>query len=1062
MIQTFDNRSKKIGDDLKLTIKPNSELFISGNSFSIYGFEALKKEFKKIKSLKFIFTTNFVKNENDKRQRRKFSINSLKSLSGTQFEIDLKNKLNHSFLAKEAKKFLEKKATFKAPLQNHSITPMFIIKNDELVVYLNISEFSMAGFGYKKDNSLLNPITKFSDQNSCNTFLTQFQQVWNDANSLEDITKKVLEYIGTLYKENSPKFIYYLILYHLFDEFLEDLNEDELANEKTGFKNSVIWNKLYDFQKDAVLGLINRLEKYNGAILADSVGLGKTFSALAVIKYYQERNRSILVLTPKKLGLNWSTYTANYKDNPLIKDRFNYDVLYHTDLLRDRGYSNGIDLSRINWSNYDLIVIDESHNFRNNDARKDKKTRYKTLLDEIIKKGVKTKILMLSATPVNNRFNDLKNQIALIYEGKTDIVDEKLGISKSIDVILKDTQKVFNDWLKLPKEKKTSKELLNKLSKNFDFFKLLDNITIARSRKHIRNYYDMSQIGYFPKRLKPISKYTPLTSLSNFMGIEEIYNQLSKFTLALYSPFEYIMPGKKRYYEELYDTKIDENVYLKQSNREDSLKILMRVNFLKRLESSVYAFRLTLSRYIQSIENILSKIDKLQNIELSVEDEEFDENLVVGKKIQINLKDMDIYSWREDLKYDLNIAKKLLSEFEKITPKSDEKLNELKRVIKQKLNYPINPNNKKILIFSAFADTADYLYKSLKEFNKTLALNSAKIVGSDSNETTLNISKDFNNLLMHFSPKSKETDVENEIDILIATDCISEGQNLQDCDYLINYDIHWNPVRIIQRFGRIDRIGSKNSQIQMVNFWPELSLDEYINLKSRVEGRMHLVDVTATGEDNVLTNKSSDLEFRKEQLKKLQSEVVDLENIDSTISITDLGLNDFRIDLISFLKESGDLEDTSTGLHTVVLEDKAKNLKEGVIFVLKNINKNLQLNKQNQLHPFYLVYVTKDEVVYSYKDAKNILDLIRSFSKNQDKPIKKAYESFNKATHDGKDMSFYSTLLNKAINSILETNEESMIDSLFSSGGTVINKDEIKGLEDFELIAFIVIKAKDV
>jgi len=1055
MTELFDNKINKVGDDLKKVIKENSSLQVCAQNFSIYGYESLKKELKNIKSLKFIFTTTFFQKE--KKEQRRFEI--LKSLSATEFEINLKNKLKHSYIAKEAKKWLKNKAVFKALRDNFAITPMFIVQNDTLNVYLNISEFSTAGFGYKKDNSILSPITKLTDQPTCKVFLDQFNTVWNNDEVLKDITDDILEYIGTLYKENSPEFIYYFILYHIFNEYLEDLNEDELANEKTGFKNSVIWNKLYDFQKDAVLGIINRLEKFNGAILADSVGLGKTFTALAVIKYYQERNRTILVLTPKKLGLNWSIYKANYKDNPLIKDRLNYDVLYHTDLLRKRGYSNGIDLSRINWSNYDLIVIDESHNFRNNNARKDRKTRYETLLEEVIKKGVKTKVLMLSATPVNNRFNDLKNQIALAYEGKTDIVDEKLGVKKSIDTILAQAQKTFNEWMRLPDEKKTAKELLKKLSLNFDFFKLLDNVTIARSRKHIRNYYDMSKIGKFPKRLKPISKSPSLTDIPNFMKIEDIYKDLTKLTMSLYAPFDYILPNRRKYYEELYDTKIKDNVYLRQSNRENSLKILMRVNLLKRLESSVHSFRLTLNRFITQIENTISKIENFQNIELSVDLEEDD--FIIGDKIKIDLKDVNIYEWLDDLKFDLSIAKNIYNEFIKITPDKDLKLITLKEVISNKIANPLNPNNKKILIFSAFADTADYLYKNLKDFNKSLGVESAKIVGSNSNETTLDIYKDFNEILAHFSPRSKEVKVDKEIDVLVATDCISEGQNLQDCDFLVNYDIHWNPVRIIQRFGRIDRIGSQNAQIQMLNFWPQLSLDEYINLKSRVEGKMHIVDATATGEDNVLTNESSDLVFRKKQLQKLQTEVIDLEDVDSTISITDLGLNDFKMDLLNFIKTSS-IEDSSTGLHTVILADKNRGLEEGVIFVLKNINNQINIDKTNQLHPFYLVYVTENEVKFSYKDSKTILDLIRSFSKNQTTPIKEAYEAFNEFSDDGKDMSFYSNLLNKAINSILETKEESMIDSLFSDDGTIVQKDEIKGIDDFELIAFIIIKDKNV
>ena len=1070
MIESFDNKIAKVGDDLKKHL-PNASLSVCASVFSIYGFEALKKELKKIKDLRFIFTNSaFIEEGQNRKARRIFVINNVKkSISGTEFEINLKNKLTHSFVAKECKKWIEKKVTFKALKGNYAVDTMMLLDNeDEKAVYLGIDEFSSAGFGYKKDNSLLKQITKIKEPGFFNERLNKFNQVWDNHDALEEITEKVIEYIGTLYKENSPEFIYYLILYHIFNEFLEDLNEDVLANEKTGFKDSEIWKKLFDFQKDAVLGIINKLEKFNGCILADSVGLGKTFTALGVIKYYQERNKSILVLCPKKLGDNWNTFLNNYQDNPFVKDRFNYDVLFHTDLLRESGYSNGIDLSRINWSNYDLIVIDESHNFRNNNPRKDRQTRYQKLLDDVIKKGVKTKVLMLSATPVNNRFNDLKNQLALAYEGKTHIVDERLGTKKSIDTILRNAQAVFNEWMKLPEEQRTSKELLRRLSMHFDFFKLLDAVTIARSRKHIERYYDMTQIGKFPKRLKPKSLRPSITDLDNFMTIKELYERLSMLNMSLYSPFDYILPSRRREYEEQYDNKISDNVYLRQKNRERNLKILMKVNLLKRLESSVYSFRLTLQRFIKQIESVLEKIEKFESLgskeeEVEIDFEEFDdEDLFIGDKVKIKLEDLNIIGWSQDLKEDLFVAKKIYEEMQKVTPEHDKKLQELKNLIKHKLENPINKDNRKILIFTAFADTADYLYENLKEYNLNLGLHTAKIVGSNQNETTLKIIKQFNTILTHFSPRAKEAKVEEEIDILIATDCISEGQNLQDCDFLVNYDIHWNPVRIIQRFGRIDRIGSPNEQIQMVNFWPQLSLDEYINLKARVEAKMHMVDATATGEDNPLTNESSDLAFRKKQLEKLQNEVVDLEDMDSTISITDLGLNDFRMDLVEYLKQKGSLEDTSTGLHTVVLENKEKGLEQGVIFVLKNINYTVNIDNSNQLHPFYLIYIKdNNEILHTHLDAKKILDLIRSISRGKDKPIKEAYQNFNKEIKDGEHMEKYSNLLNRAIESILNIKEETAIDSLFSKGGTILDKNEIKGLEDFELIAFVIIIGKN-
>ena len=1086
MIKTFDNKINIVGDDLKSTISKSSKIAVASSLFSIYGFESLKKELSKIENLRFIFTDpTFIKTDNENKKSKYFTINQAnieKSISGTSFEINLKNELKGKTIAKECRAWCEQKVQFKSNRGNNSIQSMLIVDNEEdKSTYLGMNEFSSAGFGYKKDDSALRLINKIEDDNTTKEFLKNFDSVWNDENILKDITPEVIAYIDNLYKENSPEFIYYLILYHIFDEFLEDLSEDELANEKTGFRDSVIWNKLYDFQKDAVLTLINKLERYNGCILADSVGLGKTFTALGVIKYYQERNKSILVLCPKKLGDNWKTFLHNYEDNPLLLDRLNYDVLYHTDILREKGFSNGVDLSRINWSNYDLIVIDESHNFRNNDARKEKTTRYQKLLNTI-KTGVKTKLLMLSATPVNNRFKDLKNQLALAYEGQTNIKNEKLNVSNSIDAILRKAQLTFNNWSKLPSEERNTKKLLDELNQNFDFFKLLDSVTIARSRKHIEKYYDMEKIGKFPTRLEPQTLRCDITTLENVMKIDEIYKKLSTFNMGVYTPFNYILESKEGFYSKLYDDKTNNNATLKQKNRENNLKILMRVNFLKRLESSVDSFRITLDNFASNIKNILEKIEEFENgFENSIDDENsieiedmeneqwLDDEFSIGKKVKINLCDMNTTGWKQDLEEDLQTALYLLADMKKVDFKNDTKLNILKSKIIEKIENPINNNyhntqenkaNKKIIIFTAFADTANYLYEQLKDFNLSLNLQTAKITGSGANKSTLNIHNEFNNILCHFSPLSKNKKLkEKELDILIATDCISEGQNLQDCDTLINYDIHWNPVRIIQRFGRVDRIGSKNEFIQLINFWPQISLDEYINLKTRVETRMFMVDTTATGEDNVLTNKSSQMDFRKQQLQKLQNEVVDIEDMDSSISITDLGLNDFRMDLINFLQTKGDIKDVSCGMHTVCKKDISKNIEEGVIFVLKNINSDVNIDNINQLHPFYLVYISQDgEVKLNHLNVKNILDTLRVLCKGNDEPIRDVYTLFNEQTKDGKDMSTYSNLLNNTISSIIETQEQSDIESLFSESGTSFLENELNGLEDFELIAFVVVK----
>ncbi|MCA9382407.1 DEAD/DEAH box helicase family protein [Candidatus Dojkabacteria bacterium] len=1084
MIKTFNNKTEKVGDDLKQTIHRNSKLSIAASIFSIYGYESLKSELKNIDSLRFIFTDpTFVEVDKNSRENKLFEISSStrkKAISGSNFEINLKNELNGRAIAKECKQWIEQKVRFKTNNGNGSIQPhVSVINEDEQSAYIGIDEFSSAGLGYEKDNSILRSVIKLEDAPSTQKFLQDFDTVWNDEDALKDVTEEVLQYIANLYKENSPEFIYYLTLYNIFDEFLEDITEDELANEKTGFKNSVIWNKLYDFQKDAVLGIINKLERHNGCILADSVGLGKTFSALGVIKYYQERIKSILALCPKKLGDNWQTFLNNYEDNPLIRDRFNYDVLYHTDLSRKDGFSNSIDLSRVNWGNYDLVVIDESHNFRNNDPRKNRETRYQRLLNEVMRQGVKTKVLMLSATPVNNRFKDLKNQIALAYEGQTGTADEKMNTTKSVETILKNAQTTFNEWNKLPVDQRTAQELMQRLNNNFDLFKLLDSITIARSRRHIEKYYNTDQIGKFPTRLKPITHRSKITELPDFMDIEQIYEDLSRLNLSVYAPFNYILDSRKDFYSELYDTDLENEVSFKQSYREESLKKLMRVNLLKRLESSVDSFRITLRKFLTNVEVIIGSIENFELTGQEVEtqtyeindpdfdassDDWLDEEFSIGDKVKINLADMNTSGWKEDLLNDYEIAKNLLQEMDKITPEHDRKLQDLKEFILNKVENQINEGNKKVLIFTAFADTAHYLYEHISTFAKDhLDLETAKIVGSDQNACTLDIRTQFNNLLINFSPRSKERSAQHlgqrEIDILIATDCIAEGQNLQDCDTLVNYDIHWNPVRIIQRFGRIDRIGSTNEVIQLVNFWPQLSLDDYINLKNRVESRMFMVDVTATGEDNVLTNESSDLLFRKKQLERLQDEVVAIEDMDSGISITDLGLNDFRMDLVNYIKEHGDMHSYPNGMHTVCKKDPNKGITEGVIFVLKNINKTVNIDNTNQLHPFYLVYIGEDgQILSNHLSVKSTLDILRSIAKGNTEPIQEVYELFNEETDDGKRMVRYSQLLDKAIESVISVKNESEVDSLFTSGGTTALINTIQGLEDFELITFIVVK----
>jgi len=937
-----------------------------------------------------------------------------------------------------------------------------------------INGFTTVDIGCERGNNTYNMVNcmeaPFATQ-----YMQLFDSLWNDKTKMQDVTDVVLDNISHAYNENSPEFIYFMTLYHVFSEFLEDISEDVLPNEATGFKQSKIWSMLYDFQRDAVLAIINKLEKFNGCILADSVGLGKTFTALAVIKYYENRNKTVLVLCPKRLSENWNTFKDNYVNNPIATDRLNYDVLFHTDLSRKGGMSNGLDLDRLNWGNYDLVVIDESHNFRNGEGgvgthKRDGENRYQILMRKIIRSGVKTKVLMLSATPVNNRFLDLRNQLALAYEGNPEILEKELNTKKSIDEIFRQAQRAFNEWSDLEPEKRTTDALLRML--DFDFFELLDSVTIARSRKHIEKYYNTAAIGKFPERLKPISLRPNLTDLNSAINYNEIFEQLGLLSLCVYTPSSYILPSKLAKYIDL-----EKVANMSMRGREFGIRRLMSINLLKRLESSVYSFRLTLGRILGIINSTIAIIDNFVaggggEIEMrDVSDNDFDaedENTDfthIGKKIKIDIADMDYVSWRSELAKDAENLELLLLMMNDITPEHDSKLQALFHLLDDKIAHPINPGNRKVIIFSAFADTANYLYDQVSARMKSRhGLDTAVITGSADGKTTIRgLKATLNNVLTCFSPVSKSKDVlmpDNpaEIDILIATDCISEGQNLQDCDYLVNYDIHWNPVRIIQRFGRIDRIGSRNDVIQLVNFWPDMTLDDYINLKSRVETRMKISVMTSTGDDDLINaEEKGDLEYRKAQLKRLQEEVVDIEDMSTGISIMDLGLNEFRLDLLDYMKTHGSLESKPKGLHAVV--PATEECPEGVIFVLKNVNNGVNINNQNRIHPFYMLYIGTDgEIVCDYLNPKKLLDSIRLLCRGQDKPVPVLCNAFNAETDDGRNMAEMSELLSLAIDSIIETKDESDVDSFLKGNQMSFLSGSINGLDDFELICFLVVK----
>nr|WP_314785298.1 helicase-related protein [Olsenella uli] len=1070
----FDNRARIVKDDLVARIGHGDRLSVAASVFSMYAYRELAEQLEGLDEFRFIFTSDAFTATRPKREKREFYIPRLsreQGLFGTQFEIKLRNELTQKAVATECADWIRRKARFKSfdePGHMDSFLEVSQLSDD--IAYLPFDEFTTVKLGTERGDTGFS-ITMRLDANQSRECLRNFDEAW-DSGQLQDVTDAVIDSITAMYAENAPELVYYAALYRIFNEFLDDISDDVLPNEGTGFRESAIWGKLYDFQRDAALAIINKLETYDGCILADSVGLGKTFTTLAVIKYYESRNRNVLVLCPKKLKDNWLTYNQNVVNNPIAADRLRYDVLYHTDLSRDRGMSEtGIPLDRINWGAYDLVVIDESHNFRNgaDSASKndDRENRYQRLLSRVIRGGVKTKILMLSATPVNNRFRDLRNQLALAYADDASKWEGRLKIDNDIETVFRNAQVVFTRWSKLPPDQRTTEALTRML--DFEFFEVLDQVTVARSRKHIQRHYDMAALGPFPRRNKPISRRPHLSTLPKAISYHEIYDELENLSLAVYMPSQYLHQSKASKYAG------ESGGNLTMVGRETGVRKLMNTNLLKRLESSVWSFRMTLERILEYMDDTLDVMDDYKancatrrvvvedtsrRFDFDLDDEEM--FFEVGGKTKIDLEDMDWMSWEHDVATDVETIKLLLSMIKDIDPAHDAKLLELREEIRQKVEHPINAGNRKIMVFTAFADTAEYLYEHLGAFARSeLGLETAVVTGTNPGRCTIKaVPNDMSSILACFSPVSKERDIvakeleRYDIDILIATDCISEGQNLQDCDYLINYDIHWNPVRIVQRFGRIDRIGSKNDVIQLVNYWPDVELDEYIKLKARVEERMRITVMTSTGDDDYINEEEKgDLEYRERQLRQMQEEVVDLEDASGGVSITDLGLNDFRMDLLGYYKDNPEVDRLPSGIHAVVAGEEP-----GVIFVLRNVNPGVNIQGRNHLHPYYLVYVKDDGgVLHGHLSPKDTLDAMRLLCRGKVEPDKALCKAFNRETKNGRDMRRQAKLLRDAVGSIIDAKAESDIDSFFGGGTTSFLENDVEGLDDFELVCFLAV-----
>lgn len=1058
--------SDRVIDLIRPHLKPGCQLGCVSPTLSLYAFAELRQTLAVLERVQLILPPDD---------------DSLHLLGGDG-DRAVRNCLQTRWLANQCAKWISAKVELRRA-QGPVPQGATVIRSSESIVeqvVMGSLAFSTDGLGLTPGNPL-SLIQASESMTEATQFAQWFDQHWSalrgqvaDDGTSSDTLIQRLQDIGS---HRDPFTLYTLILHYLFRDSDDDMDEERIVKSATGIRNTVVWKKLFKFQRDGVVGAIDKLNRFGGCIIADSVGLGKTFEALAIIKYHELRNDRVLVLAPKRLRDNWTLYKANDKRNILAADRFNYDVLNHTDLSRDQGQSGDIDLAHVNWGNYDLVVIDESHNFRNKATHKGKESRYDRLMRRIIKEGVKTRVLMLSATPVNNRLADLRNQIAFVTEGDDTALLEH-GIS-SIEATTRKAQTQFNRWLAMAEAEKTPARLVEMLG--FDYFTLLDHLTIARSRRHIEKYYGTSETGRFPDRLAPINIKADVDLAGEFRAIKDINQEIRRLTLASYAPLRYVLRHKQAAYDAKYSTQIrGGESFFRQVDREESLIHLLRVNVLKRMESAVSSFRLTLERQLRDVERTLERIDahadELEEIDIAdvdIDDPSF-EALLVGRKVKVLLGDVDLISWRQDLLEDRNRLATLLSAAKLVVPARDAKLAALREMIEDKCRNPINPGNHKIIVFTAFSDTAQYLYAQLADWARhQLGVHSAVITGSAGIQCTRpGIPKNMGSVLSAFAPRAKERPEnlggEGEIDLLFATDCISEGQNLQDCDWLINYDIHWNPVRIIQRFGRIDRIGSPNQCIQLVNFWPNMELEEYINLEQRVSGRMVLLDISATGEENLIEQQSgnpmNDLEYRRKQLLKLQDTVIDLEDLSTGVSITDLTLTDFRIDLAQYLKaHPGRLDNQPLGAYAVTTTLDA-DLPPGIIFCLQACGPAAGKTRREAtqadypLAPYYLVHVGDDgSVLLPYTQAKRILDRLKRVSVGRELPDAQACSRYDKATRQGEDMRQAQKLLSAAVASVVGKNEERALASLFIPGGTHALQGEFAGSNDFEVLAFMVI-----
>ncbi len=1069
----IDNESSTVADYLRRNLPGADNFSLVSAYFTIYGYELLESALSKVGSVRFLFGDPASVEQLDPAR------NEPKSFELTEDGLIPNHTLQQKYLAKRCAEWVSRDsvAIRSASQANFLHGKLYITESKKIVpsAIVGSSNFTKRGLGGSDQANLeINLATTHED--TIAELQEWFDTLWRNKQRTEDVKQRVLDALKRIGSDHAPEIIYYKTLYELFRKEIEARLAGDDGITATGFSDSQIWNKLYEFQKDGVKSVISKLMAHNGCILADSVGLGKTYTALAVIKYFELHNKPTLVLCPRKLYDNWSLYpvTNGHIDNPFPNDRFAYALLAHTDLSRESGMSGSVDLASFNWSNYDLVVIDESHNFRNSDGK-----RYQKLLEEIIRQGAKTKVLMLSATPVNTSLIDLRNQIYLMTDGREDSFQESLGVG-SIRNVMAAAQKQFKEWEtgQTAGGPRNKTKLLENLGA--DFLRLLDGVSISRSRRQIEKFYaaEMERVGQFPKHETPINRY-PQTDLRGQLSFEDLAGRIREFKLSLYQPSGYVTDPNRL--KELEDTRSRQNFNQRDSER--FLVGMMLTNFLKRLESSPKSLTLTLDRTIAKIDGLLDKIDRyeksgrvssgLTDDDILPDDDPDDEEFEVGgNRSPYRLAELDLTRWRNDLRQDRATLLDAREQVATITPERDGKLREIKREIRRKAKKPTTDldgrTNRKMLVFTTFKDTALYLYENLTDLARELGLNMAMVSGDETRTTTGR--NDFNAILTNFAPMARnrgKSNAASDIDLLIATDCISEGQNLQDCDTVLNYDIHWNPVRLIQRFGRIDRIGSRSDSVHMLNYWPTSDMDAYLKLESRVQARMALADIAATGDEDPFTetDAQAELDFRDQQLLKLQKQIMIMDDLDDGPVLGDFTLDYFLTQLLRYLEGKKDeLEEMPPGAYAVT--EANSDIQPGVIFFLRQRNaaNDRRQRPASPVHPYYLTYIQDDGGIrFGCGSAHQILGAFDAAVMGKTSAITDLCDLFDSETDQGKDMGRYDELLNDTIAHIRQSHGGSQARQLRMGSGardfvlpTVSETPDEPS--DFELVTWLVIK----